>query len=60
MSTKATPKSCSCFACKRGKSTKAGKTAIKLHERAFRHDQKITLTKHQGDYVPAPSGNFFD
>jgi hypothetical protein len=60
MSTKQTPKSCSCNQCKRGKHTKAGRQMVKHDERAFRHGQKIALNKSNGDYAPAPCGNYYD
>lgn len=57
MSQKQTPKSCSCSACRRGK---AGNDMVKLKERAFRHAQKISLSKSRGDYHSAPIGGYFD
>jgi len=60
MSTKATPKSCSCRACRRGKSSKSGKQMMKADERAFRHSQNAALKCGKGGYSPAPIGNYFD
>jgi hypothetical protein len=58
---KATPKSCSCAQCKRGKGTTAGKQRMKLDERAHRHASN--LATRQGREVlppPGPVGNYFD
>lgn len=60
MSTKQTPKSCSCNACKRGKHSKFGKQLVKADERAFRHGQKIALNHGRGGYSAAPQGNYYD
>lgn len=59
-SQKATPKSCSCGCCTRGKATKTGKYYMKREERAFRHDQKIALNKGQEDIGIAPHGDYND
>ena len=59
---KATPKSCSCSACRRGKSGGA-KDIMKYDERKFRHAQKIALAKQDPDEVViglAPKGNYYD
>lgn len=60
MSTKQTPKSCSCGACKRGKHSKAGHAMMKADERAFRHAAKIRLRKGEDHYFVAPKGNYYD
>ena len=60
MSTKQTPKSCSCTQCKHGKCTKNGKKKMKLDERAFRHEQKTKLNKNDGNYDVAPMGGYYD
>lgn len=60
MSTKQTPKSCSCRMCKLGKSCDASKFAMKYDERAFRHSQKIALNHNKGGYSPAPHGGYYD
>lgn len=59
MSTKQTPKSCSCSQCKRGKSSRYGKKMMQHDERAFRHNQKIALSKEQEVQV-AHVGNYYD
>ena len=59
MSTKQTPKSCSCNSCKRGKHGGA-KDIVKYDERAFRHAQKIALNKGRGGYSAAPHGGYYD
>jgi hypothetical protein len=60
MSTKQTPKSCSCRSCKRGKHTRAGHLAMKKDERAFRHAQNAALKCGRGGYSAAPVGNYYD
>jgi hypothetical protein len=60
MSTKQTPKSCSCGQCKRGKGTKYGKIRMKQDERSFRHKMKQNLKMSKGEYYAAPIGNYFD
>ena len=57
---KATPKSCNCYQCRRGKSSKAGNLAMKKDERAFRHNTKVTLNKGDELIVPAQAGNRYD
>jgi hypothetical protein len=57
---KSTPKSCSCSACKAGKSSKKGKCLMKLDERAYRHEAKIKLNKGKEDIPVAPKGNYYD
>jgi hypothetical protein len=57
---KATPKSCSCQHCTRGKHTKAGHVEMKRDERKFRHAAKIALKKGAEVFSPAPKGNFYD
>lgn len=58
---KATPKSCSCRYCKRGKACKYGNAMMKYDERAFRHNSKIHLKKGNDEAVtPAPIGNYYD
>ena len=60
MSTKQTPKSCSCNQCLRGKHTKAGHKLMKHDERAFRHEAKIALNKGAEEIGIAPKGNYYD
>lgn len=60
MNTKATPKSCSCNVCKRGKSTKAGHFYRKADERAYRHASKIALMKGAEVINNAPFGGYYD
>lgn len=60
MGTKATPKSCSCNTCKRGKSSTRGKSLMKIDERAYRHASKINLMKGREDILSAPIGNYYD
>jgi len=60
MSTKQTPKSCSCSQCKRGKHTASGHAMMKYDERSFRHAQKVALKKGTGNYSAAPCGHYYD
>lgn len=60
MNTKATPKSCSCKTCRRGKASSAGKAMMRIDERAYRHASKIALTKGREDLTPAPVGGYYD
>ena len=60
MPTKQTPKSCSCSACRRGKSSKTQKEYMKKEERAFRHKNKVALKKGQEDLAIAPHGDYTD
>ena len=60
MSSKGTPKSCSCRSCRRGKGSKRGNAMMKQNERAFRHAQKVAINKSSGMYDVAPIGNYFD
>ena len=60
---KATVKSCSCTACKRGKGSKGGNCVMKLEERAARHAVKVALKKQNPDEVviaPAHRGSYTD
>lgn len=57
---KATPKSCSCRACKRGKGRPGRKFSMKLDERAFRHRMRIAIDQGGEMAVPAPKGNYYD
>ena len=57
---KQTPKSCSCFQCKRGKHSASGHVMMKADERSFRHAQKIALAKGKSDIGVAPIGNRYD
>ncbi|MGYP003393731199 len=57
---KNTPKSCSCKACKRGKSTKNGKFFLKQSERAYRHFSKVQLMKGREDISSAPYSGYTD
>lgn len=56
---KATPKSCSCEQCKRGKHGGA-KKMVKADERKFRHNAKIALGKGAEVIGIAPKGNYYD
>jgi len=62
MSTKSTPKSCSCWNCKRGKHSKSGHYMMKADERAYRRKTKLELKKkgEDADVAPAPIGNYYD
>lgn len=60
MKNKATPKSCSCTQCKRGKASSRGKALMKLDERAYRHASKINLMKGREVIEPAPIGGYYD
>jgi len=60
MSTKQTPKSCSCRCCKAGKRREGGHFFMKYVERSFRHAQNTALRLGRGGYSPAPIGNYFD
>lgn len=60
MSTKQTPKSCSCNACRRGKSSTGQKVMMKSNERAFRHNVKIALKQGKEDISTAPYGSYTD
>ena len=60
MSTKQTPKSCSCGQCKRGKRSEGGHYFMKYDERAFRHAQKVALNRNDGNYSAAPMGGYYD
>jgi len=51
---KSTPKSCSCGHCRAAKRCNAGKTVLKLFERAFRHRSKQCLTQGGELLAPAP------
>ncbi len=57
--TKATPKSCSCQQCRRGKHGGA-KDIVKADERAYRHSMKIRLAEGNEDIMLAPKGNYYD
>lgn len=59
MNSKATPKSCSCAACKRGKH-RGAKSAVKTDEKKFRHNAKIALNKGAEVIGIAPKGNYYD
>lgn len=60
MPTKQTPKSCSCSACRRGKSSKSQKAYMKKEERAFRHKNKISLKQGKEDIPIALRGDYTD
>jgi hypothetical protein len=60
MSVKQSPKSCRCPACKAGKRTNSGHTALRYYERAFRHRQNQALRCGAEVLSPAPMGNYFD
>ena len=57
---KATPKSCSCGMCRRGKATKTGKYYMKKEERAFRHNAKQALERGEEVIPPALHGDYND
>lgn len=57
---KMTPKSCSCNACRRGKSNKSGKSILKSAERVYRHSSKIALAKGKEDITIAPYSGYTD
>lgn len=57
---KQTAKSCSCYSCKRGKSSKSGNAAMKHDERKLRHAAKITLNRGGEEVPAAPKGNYYD
>jgi len=57
---KATPKSCSCSHCSRGKHSSAGQQRMKYDERKFRHAAKIALKQGAEIFSPAPKGNYYD
>lgn len=57
---KATPKSCSCEYCIRGKHTKTGNAMMKHDERSFRHAAKIALKKGEENISVAPKGKYYD
>lgn len=58
--TKATPKSCSCTQCKRGKHSNPGHQMMKADERAYRHEMKIRLAEGDEDIPLIPKGNYYD
>lgn len=57
---KATPKSCSCSQCKRGRATKAGHFFRMKEEHAFRRATKVALLKGREDIPAAPHGSYTD
>ena len=57
---KQTPKSCSCSACRRGKSSKTQKFYMKVNERGFRHQAKVALNQGKEDIGIAPYGDYTD
>lgn len=57
---KQTPKSCGCFSCKRGKSSKAGNASMKATERSYRHKAKIAIKQGKEDITIAPHGDYTD
>lgn len=57
---KMTPKSCSCTACRRGKSSNAQKVYMKKAERSFRHKNKIALKKGSEEIQIAPYIGYTD
>lgn len=59
MSTKQTPKSCSCGHCKAGKRCNRGHFFMRVYERSFRHAQNTALRLGRGGYSPAPVGHYF-
>jgi hypothetical protein len=60
--TKATPKSCSCQHCRRGKGSSAGRCAMRRDERAFRHaaNVRLRLAGADAELLPAPRGGYYD
>ena len=57
---KATPKSCSCQACRRGKRSKTQKYYMNQEERSFRRETKEALRKGEEVISPAPHGDYKD
>ena len=55
MTTKATPKSCSCSQCIRARATKAGQAQMLGDERAFRHAANQAVRQGKTDDIP-PAG----
>ena len=60
MPTKATPKSCSCRACRRGKGSRLQKFLARCEERAFRRSVKQALRKGEEPAQIAPYGDYRD
>lgn len=62
MTTKQTPKSCSCFHCKHGKGSKRGHFMMNKKERTLRQRSKLALKKNPENAVVgvAPMGGYFD
>jgi len=60
MNNKSTPKSCGCYSCKRGKSSKAGKSTLKASERSYRHFTKISLRKGSEVISTSPYAGYTD
>jgi hypothetical protein len=60
--TKATPKSCGCPGCKRGKGSTRSQHSMRLAERAFRHAMKQALRFPTDNETrqPAPMGGYYD
>jgi hypothetical protein len=59
-STKASPKSCSCTQCRRGKATEGGHHTRTHEERAFRRETKQALKQGREDIPPSPHGTYTD
>lgn len=61
---KATPKSCSCRQCRRGKRSSGGKASMRSDERAYRRAFTMLLSRGvtEDDVTPppAPSGTYYD
>lgn len=59
---KATPKSCSCAGCRRGKRSKRGKYLMSRMDRAVRAAWRNQhgVDPEQMTSAPAPTGNYFD
>ena len=57
---KATPKSCSCCMCRRGKHTKSGRYHERKEERAYRQATKQALRRGEEVIPPAPHGDYKD
>lgn len=59
--TKQTPKSCSCYQCRRGKHSKVGHYLINKMQRALRAEWRDKGRKQEDPVLSsAPMGNYFD
>lgn len=57
---KATPKSCSCRACRKGKGTNAQKRLMRLEERVFRRGARSALRAGRELMQIVPYGGYRD